>query len=405
MSGIFGEATTIQEAKPHPGPALGALLDRCVPHWLFRRLRRFDAGFQHALEEIRKRDQLIGELYRELGPGASSLRDAPACWGLTPDEVRALGDQGLFIVGNARSGTSILLDCLSLSPEIFLLGEANLYLHHGLPNFAGWFNRQHVGFKNRRGKGTYLPLPIAPESGGMAALRRMGTFHRYVGEKIAFGPRGLVGGQPDQEAFFAFHARFFYASKYFLTLRAPGESIWSMSKLFPDKSPREHYQCWINSLKIQLDLLHTLPNVWMIVFEDLNAATLATINTLLGTRIEVGPGILRDDHKRSTLADDRLPAELSSYQSLNDECSAVYRDVREAFSAETLTFKPAAAKYVSANQGFSAQIQDRLDAILDALAPRPGGTGGTASTAPSEVNSTHRSVTASPTLPCGASRS
>jgi hypothetical protein len=207
----------------------------------------------------------------------------------------------------------------------------------------------------------------------MAALGRMGALHRYVGEKIAFGPHGNIQGQSYQEAFFAFYVRYFYASKYFLTLRAPAESIWSMAKLFPDKSPREHYECWVNSLKVQLDLLHTLPNVYMVLFEDLKAATFATINALLGTRIEVGAGILRDDHKRSTLANDRLPAELSSYQSLNDQCTAIYQDVRDAFSPETLTFKATTAKFVSANQGFSAQIQDRLDAILEELKPRPGG--------------------------------
>jgi hypothetical protein len=54
---------------------------------------------------------------------------------------------------------------------------------------------------------------------------------------------------------------------------------------------------------------------------------------------------------------------------LNDQCTAVYQDVKEAFSSETLTFKATAAKYVSANYGFSALIQDRLDAILAGLTP------------------------------------
>ena len=337
-------------------------------------LRSLDPGFREALEEIRKRDQRIGELEGRLAPnpGADANlvpRVAPARWDLSPEELGALGDKGLFVVGNARSGTSILCDCLNLSPEIFLLGEANVFLQHRREDFADWFNQQHAGLKNRRGKGTYIPPPPAAESGGMAALWRMGQFHRYVGEKIAFGPHGKYGGQSSQELFFAFHARFFYSSHYFLTLRAPAECVWSMAKLFPKKDPRELYECWVSSLKIQLDLLHTLPNVYAVFFEDLKAGTFATINALLGTRIDVGTGVLRDDHKQSTLADDRLPAELSAYQPLNDQCLAVYRDVKEAFSPETLTFKPTAAKYVSANCGFSAKMQDRLDAILAGLTP------------------------------------
>jgi hypothetical protein len=209
---------------------------------------------------------------------------------------------------------------------------------------------------------------MGAETGGMAALWRIGAFHRYVGEKIAFGPHEKTGGESFQELFFAFHARYFYSSKYFLTLRAPAECIWSMAKMFPQKDPRELYECWLSSLKIQLDLLHTFPNVYLILFENLKAGSFATINALLGTRIDVGPGILRDDHKRSTLAGDRLPPEFSAYQSLNDQCTAVYHDVRDAFSTETLTFKATTAKYVSANFGFSALIQDRLDAILAGLA-------------------------------------
>jgi hypothetical protein len=339
-------------------------------------LRGSDPSFRRLQEEIRRRDQRIGELERELGlasghapTGSAAPGDPPACWGLSPEELRAMDDEGLFIVGNARSGTSILLDCFNLSPEIFLLGEANVFLHHRRDNFAAQFNRQHATAKNRRGKGTYLPPAPAAESGGMAALRRMGAFHRYVGEKIAFGPHGKIDGQSFQELFFAFYTRYFYSSKYFLTLRAPAECIWSMAKMFPPKDPRELYECWLSSLKIQLDMLHVLPNVYLVFFEDLKAGVFARVNALLGTRIEVGPGILRDDHKRSTLADDRLPPELSSYQPLNDQCIAVYHDVREAFSAETLTFKATAAKYVSANNGFSSQIQDRLDAILAGLAP------------------------------------
>jgi hypothetical protein len=348
-------------------------LKRCVPRPLRAWLRRLDPGFRQAQEEIRKRDQRIGELERKLWLGRPAAEgvtgsDAPACWGLSPEELGALGDKGLFIVGNARSGTSILCDCFNLSPEIFLLGEANVFLHHCQDDFAAWFNRQHVAFKNRRGKGTYLPLAVAEESGGMAALWRMGAFHRYVGEKIAFGPHGKIGGQSYQELFFAFHARYFYSSKYFLTLRAPAECIWSMAKMFPQKDPRELYECWLNSLKVQLDLLHTFPNVYLVVFDNLKAGTFATIKALLGTQID-GAGILRDDHKQSTLTNDRLPIELSSYQALNDQCTAVYQDVKEAFSSETLTFKATAAKYVSANYGFSALIQDRLDAILAGLTP------------------------------------
>ena len=53
---------------------------------------------------------------------------------------------------------------------------------------------------------------------------------------------------------------------------------------------------------------------------------------------------------------------------MNDKCTEIYSDVREAISAETLTFKGEVTKLVAAGQGFSARIQDRVDAILAGLA-------------------------------------
>ena len=272
--------TRVPQTRTATGaPPLAMALGRACRARCAGWLRKFDPGFRWAKEEIRKRDQRIGELQRELAAGRAAIEiavpgNSPACWGLSSEQLGVLGDKGVFIVGNARSGTAILCDCFNLSPEIFLLGEANVYLHHRRDDFAAKFNRQHEDVRNRRGKGTYLPPAIAAESGGMAALWRMGRFHRYVGEKIAFGPHGTVGGQSHQELFFAFHARYFYASKYFLTLRAPAECIWSMAKMFPQKDPRELYESWLNTLKIQLDLLHAFPNAYLILFENLRTENL-----------------------------------------------------------------------------------------------------------------------------------
>src|SRR5204862_6445007 len=66
-----------------------------------------------------------------------------------------LEKQGLFVVGHARSGTSILMQALNTSPDIFLLGEANLYVEGLRIGFPRWFNDMHRQFGNTLGKGSY----------------------------------------------------------------------------------------------------------------------------------------------------------------------------------------------------------------------------------------------------------
>jgi hypothetical protein len=380
------------------------MLQQVLPRPIRAWLRGHDAGFQWLQAEVAQRDQRLGQFEAEAARRDQQIGDLEAevvrrgqrigaleCtladtqtrlerlqrpelrttyFDLSVDDIRAVAEHGLFIVGNARSGTSILLDCFNLSPEVFLFGEANLYIRHLCEDFAEEFNRLHVGFKNRRGKGTYVPPSPLPESGGVAALRRMALHHRYVGEKVTFGPHGTINGQSHQEAFFAFQARWFYASKYFLILRTPAECVWSMKKVFPDRHPSALYESWLRTLEIQLDLLHTFPNVYLIFFDNLSAETFPRINALLGTQIEPGPGILREDRQRSRLDGGRLPPELSAFQQFNDLCVQLYLEMKEAFCPRTLTFKPIAAKYVSANVGFSAVMHDRIDHLLATLPPR-----------------------------------
>jgi len=340
--------------------------NRLLPRRLRDWLHRLDPGYRWLQEEVQARDRQIQELHHL--PIPESLHRLTVYADMSDEDFRTLDDKGLFIVGNARSGTAILCDCFNLSKDVFMLGEAHLFLQHNLGDFAGHFNLQHAMFQKRRGKGTFLPPPLTTEAGGLAALKRMGTYYRYVGEKIAFGAIRRIDDRTVQEVFLAFHARYFYGSKYFLIMRKPAETVWSMTKMFPDAPPQELLACWLNTVKVQLDLVHAFPHVYVIFFENLTAETFVTINAILGTDIQPGPNTLRDDKKLSSLSGDQWPPELAAYRALGERCSTIYHQLQEAFCPKTLILKDTVSRAVCTRGGFSAAVHEQIDALLAELA-------------------------------------
>ncbi len=103
--------------------------------------------------------------------------------------------KNIIIVGHARSGTTILLNALNSSSDIYLLGECNSYLNGDLPAFRTRFNEQHEQWLNQATKSCYVPAltGIDQESSCNAYLAVLANYVRYTGEKIAVGPERLSG--------------------------------------------------------------------------------------------------------------------------------------------------------------------------------------------------------------------
>jgi hypothetical protein len=239
-----------------------------------------------------------------------------------------------------------------------------LFVTNDRLDFAESFNDTRLRMGHRRGKGTFLPLPLTQEPSGLTTLQRMGTYYRHVGEKIALGPQGTLDGQSIQERFLAFQARHFFSATYFLTFRTPAECTWSSWKMFPENTFREVCDCWLQTLKMQLDLLHAFPRAYAIFLENLTPAVFTRINAILDTEIRLGPSMLRAENKRSALAAGEIPPELEPYRSRIERCTKIYEEVKAAFCPKTLTFHESVPRCVASTGGFSAGIQDQIDQLL-----------------------------------------
>ncbi|MGF3027279.1 sulfotransferase [Methylobacterium aquaticum] len=93
----------------------------------------------------------------------------------------------LFILGFARSGTTVLLNALNTSADVYLMGEVSIYLRMDAPGFRKAVNDQGFSFGNQRTKSTYAPRlkNLGDEASAREYVQEIEKRYRYVGEKIA----------------------------------------------------------------------------------------------------------------------------------------------------------------------------------------------------------------------------
>ena len=125
--------------------------------------------------------------------------------------------QTLFIVGAARSGTTVLQNALNDSPDIFLLGEPDICNDQSL-GFAARYNAMHADWGNQPAKSSYLPKVLDCDGTWRDHLAALSRHHRWVGAKLVVNP---VKAQDQLQRRFDYHTRHFYRSRYIFTFRDP----------------------------------------------------------------------------------------------------------------------------------------------------------------------------------------
>src|ERR1700761_4854868 len=101
---------------------------------------------------------------------------------------RQLSKQSLFIIGHARSGTTVLQNALNGSNDIYLFGEANFYLDDGAPDFRARYNKSHELNGNQPNKSTICPAAFEGDARWCDYLFHLSHLFRFVGEKIVMNP-------------------------------------------------------------------------------------------------------------------------------------------------------------------------------------------------------------------------
>lgn len=305
---------------------------------------------------------------------------------MTEEQFDELSKKGLFIFGSARSGTSILHDCLNLSPDIFLLYEANFFDKGNQPRFAEAYEEERILLGRHFGKGTFIPPSQNPDEDCLEAMARMARHHKYVGDKIVFSPANLH----QRNQFLHFHARYFNYSTYIVLMRDPVETAWSMSKLGLGWDVRECLVGWIRLMRLSIDVFRAFQRTHMVCWEKTDDDTVRRLATALQVELKLPEGTIRQSQRKSALEANQIPAELKSIEAYCQRARAMYTPIRDAFSAETFDYVGQESQFDFFHNNYYALRQ--FEFVVEHFAGE--GANGTAALQAHDLIASHRNLEA-----------
>lgn len=192
--------------------------------------------------------------------------------------------QGLFVIGAARSGTTVLQNALNSSAQIFLFGEPALQDDPGSADFAARYNAMHRAWGNQENKSSFCP-PVLPGDGSWSDyLAHLATLYRYVGSKIVVTPETA---EQTCHRLFEFHCRHFYRSHYVFTFRNPIDVLIStrgLAELHGNEaaSHAQVLKSFLQVVALYIRFLRNLPSVMAVFHEGIDAAVFQRAGQWLG---------------------------------------------------------------------------------------------------------------------------
>ena len=195
----------------------------------------------------------------------------------------------LFVIGSARSGTSIIMHILNSSPDVYMLGEPNLHWNWDNRSFVFHYNKQHSMNGWGPTRSTYLPsswITLTPRE----IFKKLESNFSLVGAKIAFPtfsePHSNAAQINTVDKVLDFHASNFLDASYIHTLRDPLSVLISSKKLFVDCSTNDVLGGWLMSILFHLSAAAIFPRSWFICHHYLNQDLLPRLEEILDTRFE-----------------------------------------------------------------------------------------------------------------------
>lgn len=233
-----------------------------------------------------------------------------------------------FVVGAARSGTTILQAALNSSPDIFLFGEANFYLDPGTADFRQRYNAMHASYGNQETKGTYCPNLLGEQGSCYNYLKRLSETYRYSGDKLAFAePFGH-----STDAFMEFQARHFYEARYVFTFRHPVDCLASVARKFAPAALEPFARSYLRVVLLYLRMLRTFPFVTAMVMEDADRQTFERLARFLDADLDRAYGY----YVRPAGAAPVDPSSLPISQGLIADMRPLFERLRAATPADGL---------------------------------------------------------------------
>lgn len=284
----------------------------------------------------------------------------------------AIAAQGLFVIGAARTGTTILQNALNSSDAIFLFGEPGFHRDPGSADFAARYNGMHRAWGNQENKSSHCPALFETDAIWWAYLTGLAGLYRYVGSKIVINPEHAA---EESRQLFDFHCRHFYTSHYIFSFRNPLDVLMSTRGLAQLNGGRvathkEVLSGFFAIVQLFFRALRNLPHVHVLFHEAISTDAFAALGEWLGMPLTRAMSYY--DHAK--VRHYELSEVPDVHRALVAEAMALYMDFqREALAGFDLT-------QIEQNDGhldpvhFTAlgRLSWRVTRFLDALAQHEG---------------------------------
>jgi hypothetical protein len=301
--------------------------------------------------------------FRRLRPGESFGE---------PPQVADLDiqDRALFVVGHARSGSSVVFHLVNDQPDIHMTYEANLFLVKNRHDIVANYNTNQQRFGRKVGKGFRLPVLGSPDQSLNAINRALLSHYAIIGDKVALGARGESWEpQPATQAFDWFESQFPFA-RYLCLLREPREAIAAMDRMHEGRKPAMLVESWTRTALLILDIILTFPQRRMMFFENLVEGDYRPLLSLLDRSELINRQDISYRNKSTNSAHTESFFARSDIEPLRDLAFALsdwYRRFRNLFDSDTGlpvdNVDPDALDTMRAEmRALNAQLEDHLNA-------------------------------------------
>jgi hypothetical protein len=224
-----------------------------------------------------------------LPAGLTQLEEIKTC--------RGFADRCAFVMGPARSGTTILAQIVSANENAFLTTEANFYLASAYPRFREWYNKQHMEFANQVSKCSYAPDFAYPgQEAWWQWLAAAAGYFELVGDKMEFSSKHLHS--LNSYALMSFFETRFYNSRYIFVFRDPVQTILSAAALSWVKEPFAPIIAWTSVVKVWADFIRVFPRTMTVLHSELDELKIAEIGSFLGLDLSESARLLDDRERR-----------------------------------------------------------------------------------------------------------
>lgn len=219
--------------------------------------------------------------------------------------VRPFARRCVFVIGPARSGTTILQNALNTSRDIYLLGEPGFETDPGTSGFAARYHARQAAVANMENKSTALPPLLEDDPPWWIWLRALADHHHRVGAKIAINP----GDDPAHARLLMFYGQVFYDSSYIFTFRDPLAAASSRQLLNTlsgvDAMPwQDLFANILSVIGLFVRMARLFPDVRAVLHEDMGAPVLANLGTALGCDVSAGAVLYRPSQVRTYAIED-----------------------------------------------------------------------------------------------------